>query len=343
MISKAKLVISKKKLINNYKKLEDVSDIVCYSIKTNPYVTEYIEKNTNCCFLAHHINEIKYIKDTNKIWFMLHGPDKQELSLVLEKTNNFIVDNVVDLDLLIDFVKEKNKSINLLLRMKIKEYTINTGRYFVFGMSSDQVNKHIKDLSKNKHINKIGVHFHRKTQNVGEWSLVREIKDALSEETLNNIDILDIGGGIPVVYKNLSQITIENVYNQIKKLKEDINKKNIKLMIEPGRAICASAGKLVTNIKTIVDNNIFVDASVFNYLDLIENIVKFVVEDEKEKGTAYVIKGLTPASEDIFRYRVYLDNPKVGDKVVFLNAGAYVFKTDLFGLGLMPIDFVDDM
>jgi len=112
-------------------------------------------------------------------------------------------------------------------------------------------------------------------------------------------------------------------------------------MIEPGRAICGSAGKLETNIKTIVNNNIFVDASVFNYLDLIENVVKFNVEGEKEKGNAYVIKGLTPASEDIFRYRVYLDNPKINDKIVFLNAGAYLFETDLFGLGKIPIVYED--
>lgn len=342
MISKAKLLISKKKLQENYKNLQQISDVVCYSVKTNPYITEYLEKETSSLFLVHHIAELEYIKDTKRIWFMLHGPDKEELSIIFKKQiNNFIIDNLLDLSFLLKEIEEKNIKINLLLRMRLKEYTVNTGRYFVYGMFPKQINETIKLLKNNNNIQQIGVHFHRKTQNIGEWSLIRELKDSLTEETIKDIDILDVGGGIPVVYKNINQITIDNIYNKIKEIKEFLNKKKIKLMIEPGRAISATAGKLITNIKTIVDDNIFVDASVFNYLDLIENVVKFKIEGEKEQGKAYVIKGLTPASEDIFRYRVYLEKPKINDKIIFLNAGAYIFKTDLFGLGKIPIEMVD--
>jgi ornithine decarboxylase len=49
-------------------------------------------------------------------------------------------------------------------------------------------------------------------------------------------------------------------------------------------------------------------------------------------GEKYMIKGCTPASEDIFRYEVYLINPKVGDKLKFLNAGAYNYTTDFCSL-----------
>jgi ornithine decarboxylase len=45
-----------------------------------------------------------------------------------------------------------------------------------------------------------------------------------------------------------------------------------------------------------------------------------------------VIKGVTPCSLDLFRYRVYLKNPKVGDEITFLNAGAYNFTTDFCNL-----------
>jgi ornithine decarboxylase len=342
MISKSKLLISKKKIIENYKLLENITDVLCYSVKTNPYITEYLEKNTNSLFLVHHIKEINYIKDTTKIWYMLHGPDEQELNIVFSKNINcFIVDNLSDLQFILKEINSKNIQINLLLRMRLKEYTVTTGKYFVYGLYPEEINKQIKQLKTNKNIQQIGIHFHRKTQNIGEWSLVRELESSLTEETWKTIDILDIGGGIPVVYKNISQITIDNIFTKIKELKKIANTKKIKLMIEPGRAICASAAKLVTNIKTIDNNNIFIDASVFNYLDLIENIVKFKIENELKKGKAYVIKGLTPASEDIFRYRVYLDDPKVGQQIVFLNAGAYLFKTDLFGLGGIPIEFVE--
>jgi ornithine decarboxylase len=343
MISKSKLIISKKKIQENYSKLQQISDVVCYSVKTNPYITEYLEKETDSLFLTHHIKEIEYIKDTKRIWFMLHGPDTEEMSIIFNKNiNNIIVDNLSDLDFLLKEIEKKNYDINLLLRMRLKEYTVQTGRFFVYGMYPQQINETIQKLKNNKNITQIGIHFHRKTQNIGEWSLIKELNDLLTEETWKNIDLLNIGGGIPVVYKNISQITIDNIYKKIKELKKFVNANNIKLMIEPGRSISATAGKLITNIKTIVENNIFVDASVFNYLDLIENVVKFKIEGEKETGKPYVIKGLTPASEDIFRYRVYLEKPKVNEKIVFLNAGAYIFKTDLFGLGGIHIEFIED-
>ena len=50
---------------------------------------------------------------------------------------------------------------------------------------------------------------------------------------------------------------------------------------------------------------------------------------------------MTPCSMDLFRYRVYLDNPKVGDELVFLNAGAYNFRTDFCDLEEIETEVVD--
>ena len=52
---------------------------------------------------------------------------------------------------------------------------------------------------------------------------------------------------------------------------------------------------------------------------------------EKEKGEFYLIKGNSPTRDDIFRYKVKLKNPKIGDEITFLNAGAYSYSTDFFG------------
>jgi len=61
----------------------------------------------------------------------------------------------------------------------------------------------------------------------------------------------------------------------------------------------------------------------------------------KEEGQPYVIKGITPCSMDLFRYRVYLKNPKVGDQLVFLNAGAYNFSTEFCDLEKMETKVVE--
>ncbi|MFH1505814.1 MAG: decarboxylase, partial [archaeon] len=91
-------------------------------------------------------------------------------------------------------------------------------------------------------------------------------------------------------------------------------------------------------------NNIIVSASVYNSdMDALIVPVKLLVEGElaKGEGEPYVIKGYTPCSMDLFRYRVYLKNPKVGDEIVFLNAGAYNFTTDFCDLKKLETEVVD--
>lgn len=345
MFSKAKFVFSRKAITDNYSKLQELTDIVAYSVKSNPYITETLEERTNSLFLIHHINELNYIKHPNRIWFMLHSPEKEELDIIFKKgIDKFIVDNINDLNFLEKYIKTENKQITLLLRMRLKEYTVQTGRYFVYGFFSKDINELIPELKQNKNIKELGIHVHRKTQNLSEWNHVEELEESLSPDTWKSINYIDIGGGIPIDYKNVKAETLKDIYKKIKELKNHLNKRNIKLIIEPGRAIAGPSGKLIATIKNIVGDNIFIDASVFNSaMDLIVANVKLLVEgelEETDKGAkAYVIKGLTPASEDIFRYRVYLKAPKIGDKIVFLNAGAYIYYTDLFNLERPEIVF----
>ncbi len=347
MKSNAKFIFSKKKVLEEYKKINEISDIVAYSVKSNPYITNILEENTSSNFLIHHINEIKNIEDKERIWFMLHSPDKEEISFIFkEKINKFIVDNKNDLDFLLKEIKKENKKITLLLRMRLKEYTVVTGKFFVYGFYSKEINLLIKEIKDNPFIEKIGIHFHRKTQNLSEWSLLEEISSSLLKETLDYLDFLDIGGGLPVVYKNINPKSIDVIYKNIKELKEFLNNQNIKLITEPGRSIAAPSGVLETTIKNIVDDTIFVDASLFNCsMDTLITHIKLLVkgEEDKEQGKAYTIKGLTPASEDIFRYKVYFKEenlPKIGDKITFLNAGAYIYYTDLFNLEKPKIEII---
>ncbi len=60
--------------------------------------------------------------------------------------------------------------------------------------------------------------------------------------------------------------------------------------------------------------------------------IRLLVKKELQDGVAYTIKGCTPDSMDIFRYKVFLEKQKVGDKLVFLNAGAYNFTTNFCNL-----------
>jgi len=340
-----KFVLSKSKVLEQYKKVEQISDLVSYSSKTNQEVTKILEKETKCMFSVHFENELEHIEDRSRVMFIAQGWSNNEIKGLIDKgIDHFIVDNESDLDVLLEFLNNYDSKINLLLRIKLKENTIRTEKYFVFGMNSAVVNKRIKELKNNQKIERLGIHFHRKTQNMSEWNLQYEITNILEEEVLNIIDMINIGGGIPSVYANTNKDVIKTVLDKIDSFKQWLNSKDIKMIAEPGRFIAAPAVELVTKIISISENNIIVNVSVYNTdMDAIIVPVKLLVKGEqtKENGNPYVIKGITPCSMDLFRYKAYLKDPKVGEELIFLNAGAYNFMSDFCDLKKIPTEVVE--
>ncbi len=340
---KARFILSRSKVIEQYNKIKKISDIVSYSVKTNPIVAEILEEKTKCFFSVHFMKSLNYIKDKKRIWFFAQAWNDKDLDILFEnQVENFVVDNENDLEVLLDYISKNKKKINLLLRMRLKENTVKTGKHYVYGLYSSQVNKLIPELRENKNIGKLGIHFHRKTQNIGEWSLKYELSKSISDETMKNIDIVNIGGGMPVGYRNYNDNVEDLIFKKIKELKEWLNSYNIEMISEPGRFIAAPCAKLEAEIINIYDNNIVINCSVFNSaMDTFVADIRLLIENELKNGTPYVIKGCTPDSMDIFRYRVYLENPKVKDKIVFLNAGAYTYSTDFCNLDKLDTVIVD--
>ena len=357
-MNKANFIISKKVVLSKFNEVKEIADSVSYSSKTNQNVTKILEENTNAMFSVHFINELKHNKDKSRVIFLAQAWNFEVIfNLLDQKITNFIVDNESDLDILIKFL-ETNKlkeKINLLLRLRLKENTIRTEKHFVFGMFSDIVNKRIVEIANNKKIeNKIsnlGVHFHRKTQNMAEWNLTYEIGNTLSKDCFEKISIINMGGGLPSEYANTNIKVIDSIKNKILEFKKFLNNKNIKLMIEPGRFIAAPSGRLITEIIGIHDNNIIVNASVYNTdLDALIVPVKLKVLNEFSREDSlknreiknYAIKGSTPCSMDLFRYRAYLNKPKVGDKIIFINAGAYNFSSEFCDLEKLETKIKED-
>jgi ornithine decarboxylase len=336
-MKKPKFEISKRQVLEKFDEVQNVADFVSYSSKTNPIVTGILEEEKNCLFSIHSINELKNVKDNSRVLFLAQGWDEQEFIFLLKKgIRKFVVDNIKDLNLLKEIMINRKENIDLFLRLKLKENTLKTEKYFVFGFNSDFINKEILELKKFDFIKQIGIHFHRKTQNISEWDLRSEIENVLSEEVLEEINYMIVGGGLPSVYANTNLKVFSGIFEKLNSFRKWLNSKEIKMIIEPGRYIAAPAGKLISHIKSVYENNIIVDVSVYNSdLDALIVPVKLLVEGEvsKENGKPYVIKGITPCSMDLFRYRVYLNRDlKVGDELIFLNAGAYNFTTDFCNL-----------
>ena len=342
-IKTQKFLLSTSKVLEQYQKARALADVVSYSSKTNPLVTTILEEHTDALFSIHLQNELQHVADTSRVLFFAQAWTEEDIAELMKKgITQFVVDNEADLDMLLKFLEKNTDSaiqITLFLRLKLHEHTLRTERYFVFGMPAVVINKRIQEIKANQklsaNIRQLGIHFHRKTQNLSEWNYAEEIFSVLDTEALQSIGIINMGGGLPAAYANTNVDVLPAISNKIVEFRERLRSHNIKLMVEPGRFISAPAVKLQTTIIGLHGNTIIVNASVYNSnMDALIVPVKLQVENElsEKEGKPYVIKGITPCSLDLFRYRVYLKEPKIGDTLTFLNAGAYNFSTEFCDL-----------
>jgi ornithine decarboxylase len=361
-MSKSRFVISKNVVLEKYEECRKISDIVSYSSKTNPLISTILEENTDTFFSIHFINELKNVKDMKRVYFLAQGLSNDTIAILLEKgVDKFVLDNEYDLDLMLNYILDHDVKIDtLLLRYRLKERSIRTEKYFVFGMNSDVVKRRISEIRESPKLNdaiaNLGMHFHRKTQNMAEWNLKFELTDTFEPQFFKSIDIINIGGGLPSSYANTNVDVIDSIKKKINDLKNLFNGYNVKMIVEPGRFIAAPSGQLEAYVVGLYDNNIIVNTSVYSGdLDALVVPVKLKVkgefsyeqakminqDEDMEVIKAYVIKGVTPCSMDLYRYKVYLNEVKVGDKIVFLNAGAYNFSSDFCDLDVIESVIID--
>ncbi len=353
--------LSVNRALEQLKVVSEVSDIVSYSFKTNPIIGEVLRDRSDVLFSVHSDRVLDRLPGDRIIYFAQGWSPDELIGLMIKGIFRFVVDNPYDLKVFTDVVSRSDLQVRLgfkpkltlFLRMRLRERTVHTGKYFVYGFYSHEVNDLVSKVRSLPYVEHVGIHFHRKTQNLGEWYLVDEVSEGLTEDTLSQVDFIDVGGGIPSLYKNYRVEMISLVLKRIKEFKLWVNKQGIRTIVEPGRFIAAPSIKLYTYVKSVYNGNVIVNSSVyntspdiilFNHRPLVlgeydEDRDVFIGDDpQKVKGSLpvlhrYVIKGETPDSFDIFRYKVLLPRTLTrGDELVFLNMGAYNFHTDFCNL-----------
>lgn len=321
----ARFLLYPKLALEQFKSLQHLGEI-WYNLKTNPEVGVVLERDTNAKFVATGFGNLARVNPKRAV-LLVQGESKEELKIAVDSgVHGFIVDNEPDLNKLLDLTDDTR----LFIRVKMKEHSIYTGKYYVYGIDWRRAVQLAKDM------NHVGIHFHRKTQNVGEWSLVNDLKPMLKEME-GQVSEVNIGGGLPVRYHN-SKPALGAILTDIERLRDHLKEKGIKLVLEPGRYISAPAVKLETQIVNRYGHNLVVDASIYNAsMDTFLFNIRLPVEGEVEQGHRYLIKGRSPDSLDIFRYKVFFGKEKkLGDHIMFLNAGAYNFHTEFSDLPRIP-------
>lgn len=204
-----------------------------------------------------------------------------------------------------------------------------------FGIAMDHLESVINSLTKMKHLQLIGLHFHIGSQilDMGDFealcnriNLLQEQLDCLHV----SIENINVGGGLGIDYQHPNRVPIPNfkdyfnTYAKFLKLRP-----NQKVHFELGRAVVAGCGSLITKtlyIKqgvakqfAIVDAGMtdLIRPALYQAYHKIENI------SSNEAEQTYDVVGPICESSDVFAKQVDLNATHRGDLLAIRSAGAY--------------------
>lgn len=169
----------------------------------------------------------------------------------------------------------------------------------------------------------------------------------------HNISILNIGGGFPI-YLGREVPKPAEIGSVIWRHLNNWEKSGVKmkrLIAEPGRFICGSAGTMETKIIGVAEREtngvitkwVFLDAGVFTGLmETIDEITYPVLSNGEGDPIEVMLCGPSCDSADKL-FKVQIPNPKIGDTLYLSGAGAYtnVYASRFNGLPIPEICFLD--
>lgn len=188
-------------------------------------------------------------------------------------------------------------------------------------------------------LNPIGVTFHVGSQclNPVNWgsalSGVAEVFTACRRKGIR-LHAINMGGGLPAQDTATNPPRIDEIREVVRRELDERFGSDIRVMIEPGRHMVATAGTLVTSVIGKARRGgkywIYLDAGVYNGLMEIYEDFPYTLRTEHggRPVRKYVLAGPTCDSVDVIMKGVVLPELEVGDRVEFLCAGAYTISYD---------------
>jgi len=206
------------------------------------------------------LNEIKRAQkagyNTNEILYTGEGASQAVFEELL--ANNILI-NCSSIDQ-IKLIGKIKKGSSCSIRINPGEGHGATNKTNTGGPSSkhgiyhDQVDE-VKKVLKMYDLKLVGIHSHIGSEsNLNHWLRIKDLTLNIAKK-FDDIDFVDLGGGIPVVYKESDKpMPLDEWGNKLTESFNNFSKeygKNIQLQIEPGRFIVASCGSLISEVQNI--------------------------------------------------------------------------------------------
>ncbi len=321
-----------------------VNPTVCFAMKSNGNLAVLKTlANYGAGFDIVSLGELhkarKIGADPKKIVFASVGKTEDEIAIALKAGILFFnVESVPELEEINRIAKKMGKVAPVALRINpdVQAAThnhISTGTLKnKFGIDLASTRKLLKEQKKYKNIKISGLHIHIGSQITNAAPFIKAIKKVIEFlESLRadgiNIEYLDIGGGMGIIYKDENPQTAQNYADAILPYLE---KTGLKIVMEPGRFIVGNAGIFVTKVLYLKDNGfkkfLIVDGGMNDLIrpslyGAYHEIVP--VKASKAKTIEVDVVGPICESGDFLGKGRQLPALKKGDLLAVMSAGAY--------------------
>lgn len=270
--------------------------------------------------------------------FTCNGIDKEELQFLIDKKINVNLDSISQLEKWGQLNPGSKVSLrfNLDIGSGHHIYTTTGGRESKFGIHISRI-KDAKRIAKKYNLTITGIQ-----QHIGSGIPDPKTFDDAAEALLKvahqfpNLDKVNFGGGFDIPYKPKDKrLDLKKLGSGLDTIMSKFCQeygKDLEVVIEPGRYLVAESGTLLTKVtdikfnpsKTFVStdtgmNHLVRPAMYFSYHKVVN------ASRVKGRNKKVTVVGNICESADMFNKDASINNPKEGDILAILDAGAYGF------------------
>ncbi|MDF9830301.1 diaminopimelate decarboxylase [Parabacteroides sp. PF5-6] len=278
----------------------------------------------------------------DKIVFAGVGKADWEINLGLDNDIFcFNVESAVELDILDELAREKNKVARVALRINPEvdartHAKITTGmKENKFGINLSLLGSVLDQLSGLPNVKLIGIHSHIGSQ-ITDISAFRglairmnEIQEELDKRGIT-VEHVNFGGGLGIDYDHPNHMAIPPFDNYFAAFHKLLNvRPGQQVHFEPGRSLVAQCGNLISKVLYVKEGEVkkfaILDAgftelirpAMYDAYHRIENI------SNDEAVEVYDVVGPICESSDVFGKEIELNQAHRGDLLALRSAGAY--------------------
>ena len=332
---------------------------VLYAVKTNPdeKIIKIIIGSGIQNFDVASINEVKLIRKIDskaKVYFMHTVKSRESIKEAYSQYNvkDFALDTKDELLKILEATNNA-KDLNLYVRVSISNEHAEIDLSRKFGASPSEALGLLR-LCK-EHGKKVGLSFHVGSQCMHKISFSKGIAEIgkIIKKTKIIPDIINVGGGFPAIYPDLTPEPLENYLQEIKEALKNLKlEKMPEVFCEPGRAIVAESGSTIVKVLLKKKQKLYINDGTYGSL-FDAGVPNFVLPAKmitngrvvSKKLTAFNFYGPTCDSLDYMKGPFLLpNNIKEGDYIELGQLGAYgtTFRTKFNGFYSDEIYQVDD-